>query len=74
MPAQQIKYITFYILLIFSDKKSVTEVDGSPPVTPSTPFIRSYTGPNNNTNNSNNIVNNTLESQETSGNDGEKQS
>ena len=71
MPAQQIKYITFYILLIFSDKKSVSEVDGSPPVTPSTPFLRSYTGPNNNTNN---IVNNTLESQETSGNDAEKQS
>ena len=26
-----------------SDKKSVTEIDGSPPLTPSSPFIRSYT-------------------------------
>ena len=26
------------------DKKSVTEIDGSPPLTPSSPFIRSYTG------------------------------
>ena len=29
-----------------SDKKSSSEVEASPPLSPSTPFIRSYTGPN----------------------------
>ena len=29
-----------------SDKKSSTEVESSPPLSPSSPFIRSYTGPN----------------------------